>query len=136
MKEEVWREQQRKRKAEQRDLASRRQAIAAERTYIALSQASAPEWAHGCERCEYGVIGMAHGNGPLPLFLMRAVLAERHVIEFCDCRAGMLAGDHARVVYAAILGGREKIAPHVMEAVEEWIERQSMPTFNGEKVER
>ena len=63
MKEEEWREQQRKRKAEQRSLVSRRQAFATEHKVVLMSEASAPAWAKGCGDCDFGVIGMEHATG-------------------------------------------------------------------------
>jgi hypothetical protein len=134
VKEEEWREQQRKRKAEQRSLVSRRQAFATEHKVVLMSEASAPAWAKGCGNCDFGVIGMEHATGPLPMFLMRAVLAERHIIEFCDCRAGHMARQHARRIYTTIKEDKERISPALMEVVNAWIEEHSMPTFNGKTV--
>jgi hypothetical protein len=138
LREEEWREKKRQQAAEQRakqnEMISRRQAFASEHKFVAMSAANAPEWAKGCERCDFGVIGMEHATGPLPMFLMRAVLAERHIIEFCDCRAGHMARQHARRIYTTIKEGNERISPALMEIVNAWIEDHSMPTFNGKTV--
>lgn len=134
MKEEAWREQQRKRKAEQRELVSRRQSLADQREYISLANAAAPDWARGCGSCNFGITGMQCENGPLPLFLLRALLAERHLIDFCDCRAGQMARQHARRVYAAIARRDEIISPFAAEALEAWIEQQSAPPVSGKRV--
>lgn len=47
-----------------------------------------PEWAAGCDRCEYGVVSAPPLTGACSLSLERLCQHVANEITFCDCMAG------------------------------------------------
>ena len=119
--------------APNRELVTRRQAFAAERTFIDLAKASAPEWAKGCDKCKYGVIGdEAYTASPLPLYQAQPLLAEAGIIRFCDCQAGRIARERAKTEYVAIRDN--PYTDFMRRQLEDWMTDEFRPTVHGEKV--
>ena len=117
--------------AERRKLVERRQVAKGERIrQTDEPKGTGPDWARGCGNCQYGWVGVQHDNGPLPLYAMRAMLAAEGVIAFCDCRAGHMARQHARRVYADVRDGKDNFDA-AQRRVREWIEKNTMPTFRA-----
>ena len=107
--------------AQNRELGTRRQAFAAERVFIDLDKAGAPEWAKGCDRCKFGVIRhIDYSHGPLPLYELLPLLAAVYLVEFCDCQAGEVARQNARSMYVRMRDGNMLDAEQAR--VQEWVE--------------
>lgn len=47
-----------------------------------------PEWAHGCENCQYGIVQALPLTGATELHLERLVQAIDKQLVFCTCKAG------------------------------------------------
>lgn len=62
----------------------------------------APEWAHGCPACKFGIVVAPDIVSVLPLAECRAVQAAEEMILFCDCRAGHMNRQGLRKIYATI----------------------------------
>jgi hypothetical protein len=102
-------------------LGTRRQAFAAERVYIDLDKAGAPEWAKGCDNCKFGVIRhIDYSHSPLPLYEMLPLLAAVYLVEFCDCQAGEVARQNARSMYARMRDGN--MLESEAARVRQWVE--------------
>lgn len=117
--------------AAQPDLKSRRKML--EQVFIDLDKASAPEWAKGCDRCKFGVIGADYSSSPMPLYQAQPLLAEAGLIRFCDCEAGQAARRNAIGVWREV-----KDDPHtgfMRVQLEAWVTDEFRPTVNGEKVQ-
>lgn len=65
-------------------------------------QVDGPEWAKGCEACTYGMVVAPPIIGSLPLYEQRAIAHGEDMILYCDCRAGHMARQHLRKLYAAL----------------------------------
>lgn len=113
-----------------RELVTRRQAFAAERTFIDLAKANAPEWAKGCDKCKFGVIGAEYSNSPLPLYQAQPLLAEAGLIRFCDCQAGRTARERAKVEYLSIRDN--PYTAFMRRQLEAWVESHNTPTVHAE----
>lgn len=57
-----------------------------------------PDWAYGCEYCDYGLISEPEAlvTGYTSLYLRRAVGQHIGATKFCTCRAGLLSHQKAR----------------------------------------
>lgn len=58
-----------------------------------------PEWARGCDQCNYGLIAAPEPIGALSLYEQRAIQAHDDMLDFCNCRAGHMYRQHLRKVY-------------------------------------
>lgn len=84
-----------------------------------------PEWAHGCEACQFGIVAAPDILPMFPLFEGRAVQAHEELILFCDCRAGHLHRQNLRKLYNGLsMELKRNILAHVQAA--------SVPTVHGE----
>lgn len=68
--------------------------------------AGAEHWAHGCDKCRYGLTYAPDTNTSQPLYIQRAVQAANTDITFCDCRAGQAMRSYLRRAWAAEIAGR------------------------------
>ena len=65
-----------------------------------FEQASAPEWARGCDKCRYGIVrGNLPLGGAIPHYLQRTVQAKDRDITLCTCQAGQAMRSFLRRVY-------------------------------------
>lgn len=62
-----------------------------------------PEWAHGCENCEYGLIVAPELRRELPLNVseQRSAQAAEGMLIFCECKAGQMYRQYLSGVYVA-----------------------------------
>lgn len=63
---------------------------------------SGPEWAGGCESCQYGLAVATEPIGILLLHEQRAIEANEDLLLFCTCRAAHMYRQYLRKVYAKI----------------------------------
>lgn len=61
-------------------------------------QPSGPEWARGCESCEYGLVVAPEIAPLLNTSEGRAMQMDEGMIEFCNCRAGHMYRQYLRRV--------------------------------------
>lgn len=64
--------------------------------------AEAQEWANGCPTCEFGVAKHRPYTGAVSLYEEQVHQAAHHQLLPCTCRAGYMARQHMRKVYAAM----------------------------------
>lgn len=64
--------------------------------------ASGPEWARGCEACEYGLVVAPEFVPMLNVSEGRAIQMDEGMIEFCNCRAGHMYRQYLRRVLTSI----------------------------------
>lgn len=78
-------------------------------------QVNGPEWAKGCEGCQFG---LAVAPEIIPMFNLpeqRAVQMDEGLIEFCNCRAGFMYRQHLRKVLNGLsLESRKNIRAFVL----------------------
>lgn len=117
-----------------KDLVSRRQALAGDRTFIDLAKASAPEWAKGCDKCKFGIVGgEGYNTSPLPLYQAQPLLAEAKMIRFCDCQAGQAARRNAAGEWRRIDGN--PYTDFMRHQLDDWMADEFRPTVKGERVQ-
>jgi hypothetical protein len=63
-------------------------------------EAHAPDWASGCPKCRFGIVGSVPLVRSIPLFEERMIQAAMGTLQFCDCRAGMLYRQYLRRHYS------------------------------------
>ena len=48
-----------------------------------------PAWAHGCEKCKFGLINPPPVHGVyIGMYVVRAIQMDKGFLVFCDCKAG------------------------------------------------
>lgn len=69
---------------------------------LSAYQIDGPEWAHGCEGCQYGLAVAPEIIRILTLAEQRAVQMDGGLIEFCNCRAGYMYRQYLRKVLSGL----------------------------------
>lgn len=76
-----------------------------------------PEWARGCEACEFGLVVAPEIAPMLNTSEGRAIQMDEDMIEFCNCRAGHMYRQHLRRVLTGInLASRKNMREFVISA--------------------
>ncbi len=103
---------------------------------IKLPGESGARWANGCDACTYGVTHHEAYTGAIPLFEEQAILASRHELTFCTCRAGLLAKQYARKNYAAMSEDGRRLAGEKIDVALTQIMGATVdaPTVHGAEV--
>lgn len=77
-------------------------------------QVNGPEWAKGCEHCEYGILSAPEILGQLTLSEQRAVANDEGMILFCECRAAFMYRQFCRKTFSGLgLETRRNIREHL-----------------------
>jgi hypothetical protein len=80
-------------------------------------QVNGPDWAKGCEACEFGIVAAPPILGALPLHEQRAVAHAEEMILFCECRAAYMYRQYLRKLYNAMsIETRKNVYEHLMAA--------------------
>lgn len=79
-------------------------------------QVSGPDWAKGCEGCQFGLAVAPEIVTMLQLHEQRAVQMDEGLIEFCDCRAGFMYRQYLRKVFNAMSMETKKNVRHFVLA--------------------
>lgn len=87
-----------------------------------------PEWAVGCEKCNYGIVSAPELTRQCGLRLERVAQMELGLVEFCECQAG-------KRYHVSLLNLRQQ---YIEEARKDdrmaWcVERQSHPEIESMK---
>lgn len=54
-----------------------------------LPHSNENDWAHGCDKCRYGIVSAPELTGACSLYLERIVQMLDETLTFCTCKAGI-----------------------------------------------
>lgn len=84
-----------------------------------------PEWATGCEVCEYGLISppaIEQISGEH--YIVRVYQAQAGVLNFCTCKAGHLYRLYLRRKWLEMKAGRDYVPPAMHKSISEYVALQ------------
>lgn len=91
-----------------------------------------PEWAHGCEKCRFGIVFPTELSGADSLYMERLAQAVDGIVEFCDCKAGHMYRQHLRAEYrrveklsAGINGSAQGVANMLLDQARRALDRHA-----------
>lgn len=75
-----------------------------------VEDASTPAWAHGCDKCKYGIVKPVpdYKHIPASMYAARAAQAKVGRLTFCECDAGQGYRSYLLRKYYDIKSGRDK----------------------------
>ncbi len=98
-----------------------------------IANAGHPDWAYGCDKCRYGLIGAESADQlPGPLYLVRMYQASAGRFQFCDCQAGNMMRQFLRKTHTAVKDRTDPVPDTMRGAIMDAI---TTPTFNWRRLQ-
>lgn len=105
---------------------------------------NSPKWAHGCDKCKFGIVDSMPLTRATDLMTERVVQMDLGLVQFCDCQAGQayrrrVAAYRDQLIDEACknpkmaMQARRASHPDIDNAREAILAAQPAPTFNGQK---